>query len=112
MYSIKYLKSNCRLYSKVQHYLLARNSKSIAQSLHSNNLLHSVANISSALMSSPKLLNQDEAIRIDQELFNDYGFSVDQLMELAGKLYCIAITNPRLTYPYYRCKILLCQITN
>merc|ERR550539_721458 len=35
-------------------------------------------------MSSPKLLNQDEAIRIDQELFNDYGFSVDQLMELAG----------------------------
>ncbi|KAE9552383.1 hypothetical protein FO519_004396 [Halicephalobus sp. NKZ332] len=31
-----------------------------------------------------KFLNQEEAIKIDQELFNDYGFSVDQLMELAG----------------------------
>lgn len=31
-----------------------------------------------------KFLNQNEAIKIDQELFNDYGFSVDQLMELAG----------------------------
>lgn len=31
-----------------------------------------------------RLLNQDEAINIDQELFNEYGFSVDQLMELAG----------------------------
>ena len=31
-----------------------------------------------------RLLNQKEAIDIDQELFNEYGFSVDQLMELAG----------------------------
>ncbi|CAD5208182.1 unnamed protein product [Bursaphelenchus xylophilus] len=31
-----------------------------------------------------KFLGQQEAINIDQELFNDYGFSVDQLMELAG----------------------------
>merc|ERR1719273_2140175 len=35
-------------------------------------------------MTSPRLLNQDEAINIDQELFTDYRFSVDQLMELAG----------------------------
>ena len=35
-------------------------------------------------MSSIKLLNQKEAIDVDQELFNEYGFSVDQLMELAG----------------------------
>ena len=35
-------------------------------------------------MSSIKLLNQQEAIDVDQELFTDYGFSVDQLMELAG----------------------------
>merc|ERR1719507_1833135 len=34
-------------------------------------------------MTSPRLLNQDEAINIDQELFTDYRFSVDQLMELA-----------------------------
>ncbi|XP_075159047.1 NAD(P)HX epimerase [Haematobia irritans] len=31
-----------------------------------------------------KYLNQIEATNIDQELFNDYKFSVDQLMELAG----------------------------
>ena len=36
-------------------------------------------------MSSVKLLGQEEAVNIDQELFNEYGFSVDQLMELAGK---------------------------
>ena len=35
-------------------------------------------------MSPLKLLSQDEAVKIDQELFNDYAFSVDQLMELAG----------------------------
>lgn len=31
-----------------------------------------------------KYLNQDEATKIDLELFNEYKFSVDQLMELAG----------------------------
>ena len=31
-----------------------------------------------------KLLGQEEAIALDQELFNEYAFSVDQLMELAG----------------------------
>jgi len=31
-----------------------------------------------------KCLSQEEAIKIDQELFNEYSFSVDQLMELAG----------------------------
>lgn len=31
-----------------------------------------------------KYLNQNEAIKVDEELFNDYKFSVDQLMELAG----------------------------
>lgn len=34
-----------------------------------------------------KYLNQTEATNIDVELFNDYKFSVDQLMELAG-LFC------------------------
>ncbi|KAI1289321.1 NAD(P)H-hydrate epimerase [Halotydeus destructor] len=33
---------------------------------------------------SMKYLNQEEAIKFDQELFHDCGFSVDQLMELAG----------------------------
>lgn len=31
-----------------------------------------------------KFLNQTEAINIDLELFNEYKYSVDQLMELAG----------------------------
>ena len=31
-----------------------------------------------------RLLGQEEAIALDQELFNEYAFSVDQLMELAG----------------------------
>uniref|UniRef100_A0AC35TTQ2 NAD(P)H-hydrate epimerase n=1 Tax=Rhabditophanes sp. KR3021 TaxID=114890 RepID=A0AC35TTQ2_9BILA len=31
-----------------------------------------------------KFLGQADAIALDQELFNEYGFSVDQLMELAG----------------------------
>lgn len=31
-----------------------------------------------------KYLNQDEATNIDLELFNEYKYSVDQLMELAG----------------------------
>ena len=29
-------------------------------------------------------LTQEQAKKIDEELFNDYKFSVDQLMELAG----------------------------
>lgn len=35
-------------------------------------------------MSGIKYLNQEEATNIDLELFNEYHFSVDQLMELAG----------------------------
>jgi NAD(P)H-hydrate epimerase len=31
------------------------------------------------------LLSQKEAQNIDIELFNDYHFSLDQLMELAGR---------------------------
>lgn len=31
-----------------------------------------------------KLLSQNEATEIDLKLFNEYKFSVDQLMELAG----------------------------
>lgn len=31
-----------------------------------------------------KYLNQQEAINVDLELFNEYKYSVDQLMELAG----------------------------
>lgn len=38
-----------------------------------------------------KFLGQHEAIKIDEELFNTYKFSVDQLMELAGLSCAVAI---------------------
>lgn len=40
--------------------------------------------ISTSSITMVKYLKQNEAISIDQELFNVYKFSVDQLMELAG----------------------------
>ncbi|XP_061839257.1 NAD(P)H-hydrate epimerase [Nerophis lumbriciformis] len=39
-----------------------------------------------------KYLGQEEAQHIDEELFSEYGFSVDQLMELAGLSCATAIT--------------------
>lgn len=38
------------------------------------------------------VLRQEEAQHIDEELFSEYGFSVDQLMELAGLSCATAIT--------------------
>lgn len=35
-------------------------------------------------MATVRHLNQQEATNVDLELFNEYQFSVDQLMELAG----------------------------
>lgn len=48
-----------------------------------------------------KYLKQDEAINIDQELFNVYKFSVDQLMELAGLSCATAIQKcfPPISHP-------------
>ena len=40
-------------------------------------------------MSSPS--SQEEAQKIDEELFTEYAFSVDQLMELAGYSCAVAI---------------------
>lgn len=51
-----------------------------------------------------KYLNQQEAIDVDQELFNKYKFSVDQLMELAG-LSCANVIAK--TYPEQK-KVLVC----
>lgn len=55
-----------------------------------------------------KYLSQEEAQKIDQELFNEYSFSVDQLMELAGLSVAVALTKayPRETsHP----KVLVCS---
>ncbi|TKR94716.1 hypothetical protein L596_008971 [Steinernema carpocapsae] len=46
--------------------------------------LRSFSTTSKMASPSVKYLTQQEAINVDQELFNDYKFSVDQLMELAG----------------------------
>ncbi|XP_057684619.1 NAD(P)H-hydrate epimerase [Corythoichthys intestinalis] len=46
----------------------------------------------STMAKSIKYLGQEEAQRIDEELFTEYGFSVDQLMELAGLSCATAIT--------------------
>ncbi|XP_046874519.1 NAD(P)H-hydrate epimerase isoform X2 [Hypomesus transpacificus] len=47
---------------------------------------------SSTMAQSIKYLGQEEAQRIDEELFSEYGFSVDQLMELAGLSCATAVT--------------------
>lgn len=55
-----------------------------------------------------KYLSQEEAQKIDQELFNEYSFSVDQLMELAGLSVAVALTKayPReASHP----KVLVCS---
>jgi NAD(P)H-hydrate repair Nnr-like enzyme with NAD(P)H-hydrate epimerase domain len=39
------------------------------------------------------LSSQTEAQSIDEELFNEYKFSLDQLMELAGQSVALAISN-------------------
>uniref|UniRef100_T1J3S0 NAD(P)H-hydrate epimerase n=1 Tax=Strigamia maritima TaxID=126957 RepID=T1J3S0_STRMM len=46
-----------------------------------------------------KYLGQEEAMKIDQELFSEYAFSVDQLMELAGLSCATAIAR---CYPLAR----------
>lgn len=53
------------------------------------------------------LHRQEEAQHIDEELFTEYGFSVDQLMELAGLSCATAITRVRFTVgSYFEIKML------
>lgn len=52
-----------------------------------------------------KFLNQQEAINIDLELFNQYKYSVDQLMELAGLSCAVAIQK---CYSQGEKKVLVC----
>ena len=63
-----------------------------------------------AAKASVKYLNQAEATTIDQELFTEYQFSVDQLMELAGlgcahavaqvRLCCLLVYSRYFTIPW------------
>ena len=80
------LKNVCCFYPKIQRLLICVIS---TPSLNCYLQEHSIQNKCchrDAKMTSPRLLNQDEAVNIDQELFSDYCFSVDQLMELAGNI--------------------------
>ena len=85
MICIKYLKNTSRLYSKVCLYPRGFKITPFVKCYQETILQYMAKKNLSAAMSSVKLLGQEEAVNIDQELFNDYGFSVDQLMELAGK---------------------------
>ena len=80
------LKNVCCFYPKIQRLLFCLESTPslncyLRKLSFQNKCCHR-----DAKMTSPRLLNQDEAINIDQELFTDYRFSVDQLMELAGNI--------------------------
>ena len=81
---MKYFKNNAWLYSKVQH-ITSGKTRCFAHPFRPKLTLHATV-IDFCTMPSVKLLGQDEAVKIDQELFNEYGFSVDQLMELAGRV--------------------------
>ncbi|XP_053387118.1 NAD(P)H-hydrate epimerase-like isoform X2 [Mercenaria mercenaria] len=60
-------------------------TKTILQHLTYRNMAVEIGNL--------KYLNQKEAQDIDQELFTEFAFSVDQLMELAGYSCAVAIAN-------------------
>jgi hypothetical protein len=51
------------------------------------------ANLALILITICYLYSFDEAKAIDEELFNEYRFSLDQLMELAGLSCAVAIAN-------------------
>ncbi|XP_049280616.1 NAD(P)H-hydrate epimerase isoform X2 [Anopheles funestus] len=55
-----------------------------------------------------KYLNQQEAINVDEELFNEYKFSVDQLMELAGLSCAHAIADAYTSDSLRTNKVLIC----
>ncbi|XP_053681141.1 NAD(P)H-hydrate epimerase [Anopheles nili] len=55
-----------------------------------------------------RYLNQQEAISVDEELFNEYKFSVDQLMELAGLSCAHAIADAYAPDSLKSNKVLIC----
>lgn len=55
-----------------------------------------------------RYINQSEATKIDMELFNEYKFSVSQLMELAGLSCATAIANSYPTECFSEKQILVC----
>lgn len=46
--------------------------------------------------------SREEAKKIDEELFNEYRFSVDQLMELAGYSCAVAFSKVSMLFLFYQ----------
>ncbi|CAG9768907.1 unnamed protein product [Ceutorhynchus assimilis] len=74
---MRILKTFDKLYHNIQQFPLLKINKS---------LFHTIP------IKMVKFLGQEEAINIDVELFNEYKYSVDQLMELAGLSCAVAVT--------------------
>ncbi|MEQ2247499.1 hypothetical protein ILYODFUR_009955 [Ilyodon furcidens] len=72
---------------------------SAAADHHNKNRFSSRAG--STMAHTVRYLGQEEAQKIDEELFSEYGFSVDQLMELAGLSCATAVTRVRLFHRFY-----------
>lgn len=64
----------------------------------------------SNLKNTVKYLGQEEAQKIDEELFSTYAFSVDQLMELAGYSCAVAVARcyPLASLPGGKAGVLVC----
>uniref|UniRef100_A0A1A8D9P4 NAD(P)H-hydrate epimerase n=2 Tax=Nothobranchius kadleci TaxID=1051664 RepID=A0A1A8D9P4_NOTKA len=65
---------------------------SLSSSANRHNEACSGSRSASTMAQTIKYLGQEEAQKVDEELFSEYGFSVDQLMELAGLSCATAIT--------------------
>nr|XP_022919353.1 NAD(P)H-hydrate epimerase [Onthophagus taurus] len=79
---------------------IAKNSKST--------LINSTQIRANTNIKMVKYLTQTEATNIDIELFNEYKFSVDQLMELAGLSCATAIAKVYSTNQFQNSQILVC----
>ena len=66
------------------YHLLALALALMLAAFASHTLLPNIRRLFFTNMSSVSFLGQEEAQNIDIELFNEYKFSIDQLMELAG----------------------------
>ncbi|XP_035891163.1 NAD(P)H-hydrate epimerase-like isoform X2 [Anopheles stephensi] len=80
-------------------------SRIYATSISSKSLLHPLTKVQCRNM---RYLNQQEAISVDEELFNEYKFSVDQLMELAGLSCAHAIADAYPPNSLRTNKVLIC----
>ena len=85
MQTLKVVTKISRFFSHARYKDFYENTRNliVKNTIYRKNIFNCTRSIHSK-MSTIKLLNQEEAINVDQELFKEYGFSVDQLMELAG----------------------------